>query len=152
MCPNRSRDTWRDAPTIGIRLPQSSNANLFRSLYFHRLRRAKKLHSPPILLLQPPLTPSWNMHAQCTLGARHHCRVSMGPELTPSIPGTPSFSSIPIPGTPLSGRASRQSNEGSDKFPLDSSFGRYTSPGTDHAGDQYVQPSPHIVLIGLMLF
>lgn len=67
-------------------------------------------------------------------------RVDTG-ELTPSIPGTPSLSSIAIPpGTSHSGRASRGSNEGSDRLPLDSSFGRYTSSGTDHAVDQYVQP------------
>lgn len=62
-------------------------------------------------------------------------------ELTPSIPGTPSLSSIPITtGTSLSGRVSRQSNEGSDRIPLD--FGRYTSSGTDHAVEQCVQLSP----------
>ena len=63
-------------------------------------------------------------------------RVDTG-ELSPSIPGTPSFSSIPIPpGTSYSGRASRQSNEGSDR--QDSSFGRYTNSGTDHAVDRCV--------------
>ena len=59
-------------------------------------------------------------------------------ELSPSLPGTPSHSNIPlVPGTP-SGRGSRQSNEGSDRIPLDSSFGRYTSSGTDHAVDRCV--------------
>ena len=53
-------------------------------------------------------------------------------ELSPSIPGTPSLSSVPIP----SGRGSRQSNEGSDR--QDSSFGRYTNSGTDHAVDRCV--------------
>ena len=64
-------------------------------------------------------------------------------ELTPSIPGTPSLSNIPMPpGTSHSGRGSRQSNEGSDRMPLDSSFGRYTNSGTDHTVDQCVQPLP----------
>jgi len=62
-------------------------------------------------------------------------------EQSPSIPGTPSLSGIPIlPGTSHSGRASRQSNEGSDR--QDSSFGRYTNSGTDHAVDRCVRLSP----------
>ena len=59
-------------------------------------------------------------------------------ELSPSIPGTPSLSNVPIPhGSSHSGRASRQSNDGSDR--QDSSFGRYTNSGTDHAVDRCVR-------------
>lgn len=72
-------------------------------------------------------------------------RVDTG-ELTPSIPGTPSLSNIPIaPGT----SPSRGSNEGSDRIPLDSGFGRYTNSGTDHAVDHTIIPRVTIDLIDI---
>ena len=88
----------------------------------------------------PPKTDDKDFDDYITKIIGHPRGVDTG-ELTPSIPGTPSLSNVPIaPGTSLSGRASRGSNEGSDRLPLDSSFGRYASSGTDHIVDQSVQP------------